>query len=460
MRPSAVLAAPVLVLLAACAGSRAAPASPAAPLSVAPGSNDPRLAAIVAAVSAGEVERVVRQLVSFGTRHTLSDTLSATRGIGAARRWIHGEFERLAAACGGCLEVRYVSGMVGPMRRVPVATNVVNVVAVQRGTGDPQRVVIITGHFDSRNSDTLDATGDAPGANDDASGTAAVLEAARVLSRYRFSGTIVYAALAGEEQSLLGGQIVARWVRDQGWRVVGNLNNDIIGNTRGGGGISDERTVRVFSDGTPPTETAAERARRRLTGGEVDGASRQLARYVQMIARRHLPSLDVWLIYRLDRFGRGGDHRMFADEGFPAVRLTEAHEDYTRQHQDLRVENGIRYGDVPDAVNFAYAARITALNAAALASLSWAPGPPRGVRVGGAGQYAATLRWQPPEDTAAVAGYRVYWRRTDSPTWDHWEDVGPAVSYVATGRVIDNWFFGVAAVSAEGHESPVVFPGN
>ncbi len=457
MRP--LLSAAVLVLAAACSARQAAAPGPG-PAPVPLGSSDPRLAEIAGAVSAAQMESTVRRLVGFGTRHTLSDTLSPTRGIGAARRWIHGEFERIGAACGGCLSVQYVADMVGPMRRVPVATSVVSVVAVQRGTSDPERVVVITGHFDSRNSDTNNVTDDAPGANDDASGTAAVLEAARVLSRYRFNGPIVYAALAGEEQDLLGGRIVAAWVQRQGWRVVGNLNNDIIGNTRGGDGIDDETTVRVFSDGTPPTESDAARQRRRLTGGEVDGVSRQLARYVQMIARRHLPALDVWLIYRLDRFGRGGDHREFADLGFPAVRITEAHEDYTRQHQHIRVENGVQYGDLPEHVNFRYAARIAALNAVTLASLSWAPAPPRSVRVSGAGQYAATLRWQAPEDSANVARYRVYWRRTDSPTWDHVEDVGRANQYVATGRVIDNWFFGVASVSADGHESPVVFPGN
>jgi hypothetical protein len=419
---------------------------------------DPRLSAIAAAPSAQRLEATIRQLVSFGTRHTLSDTLSPTRGIGAARRWISAEFERIAAGCNGCLQVQYVGDMVGPTPRIPTPTNVVSVVAVQRGTSDPDRVVIITGHFDSRNSSAMDTTGDAPGANDDGSGTAAVLEAARILSRYHFAGTIVYAALAGEEQGLNGGQIVARWARAQKFRLIANLNNDIVGNTRGGAVSNDERTVRVFSEGTPPTETDSQRLARRFAGGEVDGISRQIARYIQRIGRQYVPSLDVWLIYRLDRFGRGGDHRAFADLGFPAVRITEAHENFTRQHQNIRVENDTAFGDVIGGVNFPYLARVTALNVTTLASLAWAPAPPRTVRISGAGQYAAQLRWEAPEDSANVAKYRVYWRRTDAATWDQFEDVGLATRYVATGRVIDNFFFGVASVSRDGHESPVVFP--
>ncbi|HWO88706.1 MAG TPA: M28 family metallopeptidase [Gemmatimonadales bacterium] len=420
---------------------------------------DPRIQAIVSAASARRIEADIRRLVAFGTRHTLSDTVSATRGIGAARRWIHSEFQRISRECGGCLEVRYVGDMVTNPPRIPVPAHVVSVIAIQRGTTDPNRVLFVSGHFDSRNSDPMDAVGDAPGANDDASGTAVVLEAARVLSRHRFNATIVYAALAGEEQGLNGGQIVARMARDSGWQVQGVLNNDIVGNTRGMDGISEDTTVRVFSDGTPPTETDQERARRRLTGGEVDGISRQLARYVDRIADTYLRGFNVWMIYRLDRFGRGGDHRAFADLGFPAVRISETHEHYDRQHQNVRVEAGRFYGDVPDSVNFGYVARVAALNAASLASLAWAPGPPRTVRISGAVQPAAILTWEPPSDSGNVAGYRVYWRRTDSPTWDHSELLGAeARRYVATGRVIDNWFFGVAAVGREGSESTVVFP--
>ncbi|HEY2806739.1 MAG TPA: M28 family metallopeptidase [Gemmatimonadales bacterium] len=430
------------------------------PRAAAAGSSDPRLRAIVRSADPRRLEADDRQLVAFGTRHTLSDTLSPIRGIGAARRWIHARFDSLSADCGGCLDVQYVGDMVGPTARIPTATNVVSVVAIQRGSSDTSRVIVMTGHFDSRNSQANNATDSAPGANDDGSGTVAVLEAARILSKYKFAATIIYATLAGEEQGLNGGQIVARWVQHNGWRVEGNLNNDIDGNTNGGDGVrNDDRTIRVFSDGVPPTETDSQRLRRRSTGGEVDGISRQLARYVQQIGRQHLDGADVWLVYRLDRFGRGGDHRAFADLGFPAVRITEAHENYTRQHQTPRTEHDTLYGDEPEGVNFRYLAKVAALNAASLASLAWAPAPPRTVRVTGAGQYAAQLTWQAPDDSADVAKYRVYWRRTDSPTWDNFEDVGLSTRYAATGRVIDNFFFGVASVSREGHESVIVFQG-
>lgn len=420
---------------------------------------DPRIDAIIPAVSPARIEADIRALVGFGTRHALSDTLSATRGIGAARRWIKAEFERISAACGGCLKVRYESEVYQGLSRMPDPTNVVSVIAIQRGTGDPDRYVLMSGHFDSRVSDAMNARDSAPGANDDASGTAAVLEAARVLSGQRFSGSIVYAAFAGEESGLLGSQTLARRARAEGWRLEAVLNNDIIGNTRGADGVTDDRMVRVFSDGTPPTETDEQRRRRRFAGGEVDGSSRQLARYVKAVGERYFPDLDVWLIYRLDRFGRGGDHRSFADQGFPAVRLTEGHEDYARQHQDIRTENGITYGDVLEGVNFRYLARVTALNAAALASLAWAPGRPRTVQITGAVQPAATLTWAPPPDSSAVASYRVYWRKTDAATWDHSLDVGRVTSHRFDGLVIDNWFFGVASVGKDGMESVVVFPG-
>ncbi|MGD0992932.1 MAG: M28 family metallopeptidase [Gemmatimonadales bacterium] len=431
----------------------------AAPLAAqTPATSDSRMTAIVGAVSADSLRASVTRLVGFGTRHTLSDTLSATRGIGAARRWVKAEFDRISAACGGCLEVSYVSGMVGPAPRIPQPTNVVNVIAVQRGTSDTGRYVLLSGDIDSRVTDIMDANDSEPGANDNASGLAGTLEAARVLTHYRFAGSIVYAALSAEEQGLDGGTILAKWIQERGWRLIGVINNDMIGNVQGIDGITDNSTARVFSDGTPPTETEQERARRRVTGGEVDGVSRQLARYVKNIADRYVPGLDVWLIYRLDRFGRGGHHKPFADLGYPAVRFMEMHENYNRQHQNVRVENGIHYGDVLEGVDFEYARKITSVDVATLAALSWAPAPPRAARLGGAVQPAAVLTWEAPEDSSDVAGYRVYWRRTDAPTWDHWEDVGLATRYVFTNRVVDNYFFGVASVSREGDESAVVFP--
>jgi hypothetical protein len=435
-------------------------ASPAAAQQPPP-SEDPRIHDIVADVAADRIARDIRILVSFGTRHTLSDTVSATRGIGAARRWIKAEFERISADCGGCLDVSYVAEVfpAGARRLHPSReTNIVNVVAIQRGVTDPNRMVVMSGDIDSRISDPMNYTDSAPGANDNASGVAGTLEAARVLTRHRFGGSIAYLALSGEEQGLYGGQTVARMARDSSWSLQAVLNNDMIGNISGINGVIDNATARVFSDGTPPTETDQERAARRFTGGEVDGVSRQLARYVDRIADRYLPGLDVLMVYRLDRFGRGGHHRPFADLGFPAVRIMETNEHYDRQHQDVRVENGIHYGDVLEGVDFTYATKLTALNAATLAALAWAPGLPQEVRICGAVQASARLVWDPPTHTATMTGYRVYWRLTDSPTWDHARLVGRATAHTFDGLVIDNYFFGVASVGADGSESVVVFP--
>jgi len=426
---------------------------------VAPPGEDARLYAIVDSVSAERIEADITTLVSFGTRNTFSDTVSTTRGIGAARRWIKAEFERISAACGGCLEVFYVAEMYAPSRRIPDSTNVVNVVAVQRGATDPNRMVVMSGDIDSRISSGSNAVDSAPGANDNASGMAGTIEAARVLSQYRFNGSMVYVGLSAEEQGLLGGQTVARYAQENGWHIVAVLNNDMIGNIEGIDGVIDNTHARVFSDATPPTETDDERRARRSTGGEVDGISRQVARYVDRIADRYVSNLDVMMVYRLDRFGRGGHHRPFADLGFPAVRIMEAHENYNRQHQDIRVEDGIAYGDVLAGVDFDYAAKLTALNAATMASLAWAPRPPVNVRIGGSNQPSARLSWEPPADTENVAGYRVYWRLTDSPTWDNSRWVGDVSEHTFQGVIIDNYYFGVAAVGPSGTESVVVFPG-
>ena len=430
-------------------------------MSPVPPATDPRVAAIVARISADHIEHTIRTLAGFGTRHTLSDTLSDTRGIGAARRWLKAEFDRIAAACDGCLEVFFDQGVVAGREgsRIPDDATIVNVVAVQRGHTWPDRYILITGHYDSRASDGMDATGDAPGADDDASGTAATLEAARVLSRYTFGKTLVYAALAGEEQGLYGGRQLAQRARREGWTIEGVLNNDIIGNIEGQDGVIDNHTFRVFSEPTSATETERQRRMRRFTGGEVDGPSRQLARYVAMTAARYLTNFDAMMIYRLDRFGRGGDHRRFNDLGFPAVRLTETHENYTRQHQDVRVEDGIAYGDVPDAVDFGYAAGIVAANAATMASLAWAPPPPEGVHIRGAVSPSTTLWWSDSTATGPGGpGYRVYWRETTAPQWTHSRWVGDTTRVTLDNIVIDNYLFGVAAVGADGNESVVVFP--
>jgi hypothetical protein len=422
--------------------------------------DDPRIHEIVRAASPGRIEADIRRLEAFGTRHTLSDTVSQTRGIGAARRWIFAEFQRISAGCGGCLEVMYVSEVVagGSHPRIPRDVNVANVVAVQRGLTDPDRRVIVQGHYDSRAADIANAEIDAPGANDNGSGTAAVLEAARLLTQHRFDATIVYAALAGEEQSLHGGGIFAEHALREGWTIEAVLNNDIIGNSRGIAGLIDNTRARVFAPGIRPDATEAELRRILTFGGELDGPSRQLGRYVVRMADMYLPTLDVQLVYRLDRFGRGSDHTPFFLRGFPAVRISELHEDYTRQHQDLRTEGGIAYGDVADAVDFPYTAKMTALNAAALASLAWAPASPRDVTGAGAVQPHTTLRW----DAVAsenLAGYRVYWRAPTEAAWTHSRWVGNVTEFVLENVVVDNWFFGVAAVSRSGHESLVVFPG-
>jgi Zn-dependent M28 family amino/carboxypeptidase len=424
-----------------------------------PGSENPRIHEIVRAVQPARIERDVRALAGFGTRHTLSDTVSPTRGIGAARRWIFDEYTRISRECGGCLEVRYVSEVIpgNPQSRITVDTRVVDVIAIQRGQTDPDRYVLVQGHYDSRATDVMNATADAPGANDDASGTSVAIEAARVLSKHRFDATIVYAALAGEEQGLNGAQILTRYAQATGWRIAGVLNNDIVGNTRGIGGQASNTVMRVFSPGIPVDAPDAELRRFLYSGGELDLPARQLARYVDRTADRYVPDLDVEVIYRLDRFGRGGDHTPFFQAGFPAVRLTEMYEDYTRQHQDLRTENGIVYGDVPDRVDYVYTGKITALNAASLASLAWAPAAPDSVTIRGALSANTTLRWKPVA-AADLAGYRVYWRRATSPTWDYSRWVGNVAEATLEGIIIDNYFFGVAAVDGDGNESLVVFP--
>jgi len=423
---------------------------------------DPRLYDIAAASSPDRIEADIRTLAGFGTRNTLSDTLSETRGIGAARRWIKAEFDRISEACGGCLEVFYQRNLVkgSPRSRIREDIWVVNVVAIQRGTAHPNRYVIMSGDIDSRASGSTDATTDAPGANDNASGMAGTIEAARLLTPYQFSTSIVYAGLSGEEQGLFGGRHMAQVARDEGWDIAGVLNNDMIGNIAGIDGVVDNTTFRVFSEPTPATDTLRQHQRRRFFGGEVDGPSRQLARYIDRLTDQYLgdQNLDAMMIYRLDRFGRGGHHRPFNDQGFTAVRIMETHENYNRQHQDLRTENGIEYGDVIEGVNFAYAAKLTAVNAVTLAALAWAPPQPTNVLIGGAVRPSTILAWDAVDD-ANLAGYKVYWRDTTAPQWQHSRFVGTVTEYTLENIVIDNYLFGVAAVGTDGNESVVVFPG-
>lgn len=414
---------------------------------------------IAHAVSAARIKNDIQTLVDFGTRHTLSETQSNTRGIGAARRWIKAEFEAISKQCGGCLEILEVKDTISGEKRIPNPVEVVNIIAIQRGTDEPNRMVMMSGDIDSRVSDVMDFTSDSPGANDNASGVAGVIESARVLSNYKFNGSIVYAALSGEEQGLFGGKILAKHAQQQGWQIHGVLNNDMIGNITGINGVTDNTTARIFSEGTRVLETKEQAHKRRFTGGEVDSASRNLARYIDTVADRYIPNLDTMLVYRLDRFGRGGHHRPFNDMGYAAVRVMETNENYNHQHQDLRTENGIVYGDTIDGVDFDYAAKLTSLNAVSLASMAWAPAPPKRVEISGAVKPSTTLKWQKNMDKA-TAGYRIYWRYTSEPQWQFSRYVGDVSEATLKNVVIDNYYFGVAAVNKSGIESPVVFPGD
>ncbi|WP_374573304.1 M20/M25/M40 family metallo-hydrolase [Phenylobacterium sp.] len=449
MKP--IFAVPMLGLALAAA----APAAGAAP---GPSGEQALLHQAAAQVSPERQKAIITRLVGFGTRHTLSDTRSDTRGIGAARRWVASEFTALAKDCGGCLTVATPSQVMSG-KRVPTPTEVMDVLAIQPGTEGSKRVVVISGHLDSRVSDVMNATSDAPGANDDGSGVAAVMEAARVLSKFKFKATVVYAVLSGEEQGLMGGKVLADYAKAQGWQVEADLNNDIVGNSEGLNGVRDNTHVRVFSEGTKAVETQAQADRRRYNGGEVDSPSRNLARYMDRLAGQYLTNLSVKMIYRTDRFGRGGDQVEMLGAGFPAVRVTESTENYNRQHQDLRTENGIAYGDVLSGVDFDYLAQVTRLNVVTLAALASAPAPPNGVEISGAVSDDTTVKWTP---APGAAGYRVWWRSTTDPQWRYsrWVDGGAADGTVLKNVVIDDWFFGVSAVGPDGYESPVVFPGD
>lgn len=409
-------------------------------------------------VSASELHATIEKLVSFGTRHTLSDTKSDKRGIGAARRWVQSRFETFSKECGGCLEVVTPSqSFTG--KRVPDPTDISDVVAIQRGTSDPDRVIVITGHIDSRVTDVMDAKKDAPGANDDGSGTAAVIEAARVLSKHKFAATLVFGVLAGEEQGLYGGKVLADYAKSKGWRVEAELNNDIVGNTHGQDGVVDSTTVRVFSEGTKTSETLEQAKYRRYHGGEVDSPSRNVARYIAQLADCCMTNFRVRMVYRTDRYGRGGDQVPFLETGYPAVRFSEPHENYTRQHQDLRTENGIKYGDTIDGVDFDYLAQVTRLNVLAMASMASAPAPPLGVDIEGAVSTDANIKWNP---VPGAAGYRIWWRDTTAPQWEKSTYIERGITSGAQIKnlVVDDVFIGVSAVSADGYASPIVFPGD
>jgi hypothetical protein len=422
-----------------------------------PPSEDLRLYDIAEAASAARIKADIESLVGFGTRHSLSETKSDTFGVGAARRWIRDQFEAISEDCGGCLEILVIGDTVTG-RRIPEPHEIVSVIAIQRGKHDPNRMVMMSGDIDSRISDFMNSVDLSPGANDNASGMAGVIEAARLLTQYEFDGSVVYAALAGEEQGLVGGAIVVEHALEQGWNIDAVLNNDMIGNIAGINGVINNHSARIFSEGVRAAETEEEAAMRYATGGEVDSASRNLARYIKKVGEQYVLNLDLVMVYRLDRFRRGGHHKPFNAAGLPAVRIMEVNEHYDRQHQDLRNEDGRHYGDTIEFVDFDFAAKLTALNAVSLASLAWAPAPPADVTIRGVVSPSTTLSWTMGTDPN-LAGYRVHWRSTTESEWSHSRYVGMVDTFTLENVVIDNYFFGVSSVARDGNESPVVFPG-
>ena len=395
----------------------------------------------------------VEKLVSFGTRHTLSDANNPKRGIGAARRWFADEMKRIGRRCGNCIEVSTIE-RVFTGERVPTGANVVDVLGIQLGS-EPNRVVIVQGHIDSRVTNVMDVQSDAPGANDDASGVAVVLEAARLLSGKKFKATIIYAALSGEEQGLLGAQLLADTVKQRGWTVSAVLNNDIVGNTMGQNGQRVADRVRVFSEGIRAVEDQAGQLNRRAIGGEDDGPSRALAKAIDQVAGTVPGGLDVFVDRRPDRFGRGGDHEPFLKLGYPAVRFSVGIENYTQQHQDLRTEGGIEYGDTVDKMDFPYLAKVAAINVAALSRLAAAPAAPGTVSLNGALSADTDVIWTAVPGASA---YRVRWRRNDKQDWTDQRDVpGTAANLVLKNVIVDDNFIGVSALSPDGAESLVTF---
>jgi Zn-dependent M28 family amino/carboxypeptidase len=420
---------------------------------------DPRIAGALTEVSSARIRSNIERLVSFGTRSTLSAqdpaSISSSHGIGAAREWIRSQFEQYSKDCGDCLDVKTDAFMESPADRIPQPTQITNVYAVLKGTDSEsaKRIVLVTGHYDSRNSDTFDVKGDAPGANDDASGTAVSLECARVLSKLKFPATVIFLTVAGEEQGLNGSAHFAKMAKEQGWNIEAVLNNDIVGGNKDP--EQDTGVVRVFSEGVPAAADDKQLGRIRNLGGESDSPSRELARYVAETGRSYDPGVKPLLIFRLDRFLRGGDHYSFNQQGFAGIRFTEFRENYDRQHQNVRSQNGIEYGDLPKFVDFDYVARVARLNAATLASLASAPGPPSNVRIVTKDlENTSTLKWEPSH---GAKGYEVVWRATSAPDWEHSQNVGN-VTQTSLKLSKDNVIFAVRAVDNEGHRSLPAVP--
>jgi hypothetical protein len=418
------------------------------------------ISTIVREIDARNIEATIRKLVSFGTRNTLSEQNNPARGIGAARDWLYAEFLKAAEASNGRMTVEKQSYEQAKAARVPEPTIITNVVATLKGSQpeSTDRIYVVSGHYDSMCNSPTDAKCDAPGANDDASGTAAVLEMARVMAKYEFDATIVFMAVAGEEQSLLGSTHFAEQAKQKNWNVDAMFTNDIVGNTLGGNGVRDRGHVRVFSEGVPSNETPAEATTRRSVGGENDSASRQLARFIKEIGDAFVPQFNLTMIYRRDRYGRGGDHIPFLERGYPAVRFTEVNEEFRHQHQNVRVENGVQFGDLPEFVDFAYVANVARVNAASLAALAWAPSRPKGVTIVAQRLSNDTeLRWDANKEPD-LAGYEIVWRETTEAVWTNSKPVGNVTAFTMKGMSKDNYFFGVRAIDKDGNKSPVTYP--
>ena len=425
------------------------------PLAQKPGKE---LERILRDVDQRRIEATVRKLVSFGTRHTLSTQDDPNRGIGAARDWIFAEMSKYAADSGGRMTVELQSYIQQPDGgRIPVPTKITNVVATLRGSVAPNRVYVITGHYDSRVTDILNATDDAPGANDDASGVAVVMEAARVLAKRDSAATLIFAPVAGEEQNLYGSNHLATVLKAAGTDVQGMFTNDIVGSSTADDGTRDPRTIRLFTEGVPTSETPAEANIRRAVGGENDSPARQLGRFVRDVADNDATGMDVRVIYRRDRYLRGGDHISFLTQGYPAARFTEPNENYAHQHQDVRVENGVQFGDLIEFCDFAFMSRVCKVNVATLWSAANAPGTPKNVRILTAQLTNNTdLAWDRGTEPD-LAGYEVVWRETTDPEWTHVIRVGDVTS-TSIDMSKDNVFFGVRAVGRSGLRSQVRFP--
>jgi hypothetical protein len=419
---------------------------------------DPNITRMLRQVSPVRIESDVRKLVSFGTRNTLSDQESQTRGIGAARDWIFSEFQRISSDCGGCLIVEKQSFTQPKAARIPEPTVLTNVVATLKGTTDPDRMYVVSGHYDSMCSSPTDGKCDAPGANDDASGTATVIELARVMSKLKFDATIVFMTVAGEEQGLLGARYYAEQAAEKKLGIEAMFTNDIVGGVTTMKNSPDRQTVRVFAEGVPSDETEQQANTRRSVGGENDSPARQLARFVRESAEMYSPRFRVTMIYRRDRYGRGGDHIPFLEKGFAAVRFTEPNEDYDHQHQNVRTENGKFYGDTPELVDYGYVANVVKVNAASLARLALGPAKPRnvGIVTGRLGN-DTELRWDAGSE-ADIAGYEIVWRDTISPVWSNSVNVGKVTGHVMKNMSKDNVFFGVRAIDKAGNKSIVVYP--